>query len=98
MEDIYIFEISFLKTMIDDFKQLLLYKDKGYFDNIQYSLEFQAKAAATEKVKLSKTGTMMYYYWLAYKEPFPKTPSNIQQQRINEIWLAMNIPENVVPI
>ena len=40
----------------------------------------------------------MYYYWLAYKEPFPKTPDNIQQQRINEIWLAMNMPENVVPI
>lgn len=98
MEAYYAFERSFLKTMIDDFKQLLLYKDKGYFDNIQYHLEYQAKAAITEKVKLSKTGTMMYYYWLAYKEPFPKTPDNIQQQRINEIWLAMNMPENVVPI
>ena len=98
MEDIYIFERSFLKTMIDDFKQLLLYKDKGYFDNTQYSIEYQAKAAVTERVKLSKTGTMMYYYWLAYKEPFPKTPDNIQQQRINEIWLAMNMPENVVPV
>lgn len=98
MEDIYIFERSFLKTMIDDFKQLLLYKDKGYFDNIQYSIEYQAKAAVTERVKLSKTGTMMYYYWLAYKEPFPKSPDNIQQQRINEIWLAMNMPENVVPV
>jgi len=98
MEDIYIFERSFLKTMIYDFKQLLLYKDKGYFDNIQYSLEYQAKAAVTEKVKLSKTGTMMYYYWLAYKEPFPKTPDNIQKSRINKIWLAMNMPENVVPI
>ena len=51
-----------------------------------------------EKVKLSIIGTMMYYYWLAYKEPFPKTPNNTEQQRINEIWLAMNIPENVVPI
>ena len=98
MEAYYAFERSFLKTMIDDFKQLLLYKDKGYFDNTQYSIEYQAKAAVTERVKLSKTGTMMYYYWLAYKEPFPKTPDNIQQQRINEIWLAMNMPENVVPV
>jgi hypothetical protein len=98
MDKVYAFEKNFLTIMIDDFKQLLMYKDKGYFDNVQYSLDFQAKAKATEKLKLSKTGTMMYYYWLAYKEPFPKTPDNTQQQRINEIWLAMNMPENVVPI
>jgi hypothetical protein len=97
MNDICAFEKKFLKTIISNFKQLLMYKDKGYFDNIQYSFEYKAKASAVEKVKLSKVGTMMYIYSMAYKEPFPECPNTIEQTRINEIWLAMNMPENIIP-
>lgn len=98
MNDICAFEKKFLKTIISDFRQLLMYKDKDYFDNIQYSYEYKAKATVVETVKLSKIGTMMYIYWMAYKERVPECPNTIEQTRINEIWLAMNMPENVIPV
>jgi hypothetical protein len=41
---------------------------------------------------------MMLYYYLLHKEPCPENPTREQQIRINEIWTAMNMPENVVPV
>ena len=38
------------------------------------------------------------YYYLVYNERYPKEPTIEQQRRINEIWIAMKMPENVVPV
>jgi hypothetical protein len=93
------FEKNFLKTMIRDFKQLLLFNPPGKFGGELHSQEvYQGSAQGSENVTLSKLGTMMLYYYLVYKEPCPESPTPEQQAKINEVWIAMNMPENVVPL
>jgi hypothetical protein len=92
-------EKRFLKNIINDFKKLLVFNPPGYFGGALHSQEiYSAEAAASETVTLSKLGTMMLYYYLVNKEAFPENPTTEQQIRINEIWTAMNMPENVVPV
>ena len=98
MDDLCIFEKNFLKTVIEDFKKLLVFHDKGFYGALHSRKTYDASVSGAEKVTLSKTGTMMYYYYLLYKEPCPKEPNIIQQRQINEIWIAMGMPENVVPV
>jgi hypothetical protein len=93
------FEKNFLKTMIRDFKKLLIFNPPGKFGGELYSQEiYDASAQGSENVTLNTLGTMMVYYYLLHKEPCPEKPTSEQQSRINEIWVAMNIPENVVPL
>jgi hypothetical protein len=93
------YEKNFLRTVIDDFKKLLVFNPPGYFGGALHSQEiYNAEATASETVTLSKLGTMMLYYYLVNKEPCPENPTTEQQIKINEIWTAMNMPENVVPV
>ena len=96
MEELCKFEKNFIKTTIDDFIKLLAFHDSGLFGMLYSQKTYDASASGVETVSLSRVGTMMYYYYLIYKEPCPKEPNIIDQERINEIWEAMNNPENVV--
>lgn len=93
-----VFEKDFLKTIIYDFKKLLAFRDEGLYSNLHFQETYEANVRAGEVYTLSKTGTMMYYYYLVYNERYPKEPTIEQQRRINEIWIAMKMPENVVPV
>ena len=92
-------EKRFLKTIINDFKKLLVFHPPEYFGGVLHGQEvYYGEAKSTETVTLSKLGTMMLYYYLVHKEPCPENPTTEQQIRINEIWTAMKMPENVVPV
>lgn len=93
-----VFEKNFLKTVIEDFKKLLVFHDKGFYGALHSQKTYAASVSGAEKVTLTKTGTMMYYYYLVYNERYPKEPTIEQQKQINEIWIAMKMPENVVPV
>ena len=93
-----VFEKDFLKTIIYDFKKLLAFRDEGLYSDLHSQKTYAASVSGVEKITLSKTGTMMYYYYLVYNERYPKEPTIEQQRRINEIWIAMKMPENVVPV
>lgn len=85
--------------MIRDFKRLLIFNPPGNFGGELHSQEvYDASAQGSENITLNTLGTMMLYYYLLHKEPCPENPTPEQQSRINEIWVAMNIPENVVPL
>ena len=85
--------------MIRDFKTLLLFNPPGKFGGELHSQEvYKAEAKTTERVTLSPLGTMMMYYYLLHKKPYPKNPTTEEKIRTNEIWIAMKMPENVVPV
>jgi hypothetical protein len=93
------FEKNFLKTMIIDFKKLLVFQDEGLFGSLHFQQNYNTTVKGGEITKLSVEGLMMYYYYAVYNEQCPTvniTPP--QQQKINEIWKAMEMPEKVVPV
>lgn len=93
------FEKDFLKTMITDFKKLLVFQDEGFFGSLHFQQTYSTPVTGGEINTLSVVGLMMYYYYKVYNEQCPTvniTP--VQQQRINELWLAMDMPEKVVPV
>lgn len=93
------FEKDFLKTMIIDFKKLLVFQDKGYFGALHFQQAFKTDVSGGEIITLSEVGLMMYYYRAVYNEQCPSVNiTTFQQERINEIWLAMEMPEKVVPV
>lgn len=93
------FEKDFLKTMILDFKKLLVFQDEGYFGSLHYQQTFKADVKGGEINTLSDVGLMMYYYYIVYNEQCPSINITLpQQKKINEIWIAMDKPEKVVPV
>jgi hypothetical protein len=95
MDKICKFEKDFLLTVIHDLKKLLLLKDKGYYDNVNYQTLHNAKGESGETIQLSDMGTMMYFYYKLYNEPCPNAPTDIEWEKITEICVAMNKPEVV---
>jgi hypothetical protein len=93
------FEKDFLKTMIIDFKKLLVFQDQGFFGSLHFQQTHKVDVSGGEIITLSDVGLMMYYYFAVYNEQCPTvdiTPP--QQRKINEIWMAMEMPEKVVPV
>jgi len=93
------YEKDFLKTMIIDFKKLLVFHAEGLYGRAYLQQTYTSVPKQVERTTLSKYGTMMYYYFAVYDEQCPTvaiTPP--QQERINTIWKAMGMPENVVPV
>ena len=92
------FERDFLKEIIDDFKRVLVFLDAGIFGKLFFQHAYKATVDQTQTIKLNVFGTMAFLYILKYKEEFPLNATTEQQQRINEIWIIMKMPENVVPV
>jgi hypothetical protein len=92
------FEKDFLKTIIIDFKKCIAFLDDGLFGKLFFQEQYKAEAKQEQKTTLNVLGTMAFLYILKYKERYPILATVEQQQRINEIWLAMEMPENVVPV
>lgn len=93
-----VFEKNFLKTIIDDFKKCIVFLDPGIYGKLFFQHAYKAEAKQTQTATLNVFGTMAFLYILKYKESFPLLATVEQQQRINEIWIVMNLPENVVPV
>ena len=92
------FERDFLKEIINDFKKVLVFLDAGIFGKLFFQHAYKADVNKTETIKLNVFGTMAFLYILKYKEAFPLNATIEQQRRINEIWIAMKMPDNVVPV
>jgi hypothetical protein len=93
------FEKDFLKTMIIDFKKLLVFQDQGFFGSLHFQQTLKSDVKGGEIITLSHVGLMMYYYFAVYNEKCPTVAITSEQQRkINEIWMAMEMPEKVVPV
>jgi hypothetical protein len=94
----YTFELNFLKTMISGFKRILPFLDPGIFGKLNFNHVFKGKASATEIHLLNIHGQMKIIYFVAFKEAFPTSPTPEQQRNINEVWVAMGYPENVINV
>ena len=94
----YTFELNFLKTMISGFRRLLPFLDPGMFGKVNFNHIFKATAGAGETNLLNLEGQMKLIYIVAFKEAFPTSPTPEQQQNINEVWIAMGHPENVINV
>jgi hypothetical protein len=91
-------ERYFLRTMISSFSKILAFNAPGYFGEMYSQKVWKANSAMVEKIDLTLQGTMVYLYIYVYKEQFPKSPTPEQQQKINEVWIAMGHPENVINV
>jgi hypothetical protein len=94
----YAFELNFLKTMISGFKRILPFLDPGIFGKLNFNHVFTGEASATEARLLNLQGQMKLIYIVAFKEGFPTSPTPEQQRNINEVWIAMGHPENVINV
>lgn len=92
------YEKYFLRTMISNFSKILTFNAPGYFGEMYSQKVWKAKSQMIENIDLTLQGTMVYLYIYIYKEAFPTTPSPEQQQKINEIWIAMGHSENVINV
>jgi hypothetical protein len=94
----YAFEIKFLKDIINGFKRILPFLDPGIFGKLKFNHVFKSSASATETHLLNLNGKMNLIYIIAFKEAFPTSPTPAQQRNINEVWIAMGYPENVINV
>ena len=92
------FEKKFLKEIISDFKKVLVFLDTGIFGKLFFQQAYKASVNQIQNIKLNVFGTVAFLYILKYKESFPLNATTEQQKKINEIWIAMKMPENVVPV
>jgi hypothetical protein len=61
-------------------------------------IQYEADAQATEQVFLSLQGSVMFLYYRVYGEPYPEVPNAEQVQKINNIWIGIGHPENIITI
>jgi hypothetical protein len=84
--------------MVTNFKQIVNFMPPGDFTmEIQAKAVFAAPATSTQTVNLSLEGTVAFIYIQVYKEAYPTNPTPTQIERINEIWVGLGYPENVLP-
>lgn len=91
-------ELAFLSDVIAKFKQVVNYMPPGDFTmEVQAKAVFSSHASSTETISLSLAGSVAFIYIQVYKEPYPTNPTPTQIARINEIWIGIGYPENVLP-
>ncbi len=90
---------GFLLEIVNDFKELLMNFPEGFYPaTVSLTLKFDTEAKATEEIKLSLEGSVIYIYLKMFKEPYPAAPlTELQRQRINAIWEGIGHPENIIP-
>ena len=94
----YTFEVNFLKTIIVDFKKLLIFCKNGMFGEIHSQNVWTENISQAEELKLTTIGTMYYLYFKVFGEVASINPTPAQQRNINEVWIAMGYPENVINV
>jgi hypothetical protein len=90
-------EKKFLLEVITDFQALLSFMDVRFGKSYTFGLIFGGSSKVVEKTTLTLEGTMMLYFVLITKRPFPKTPTAQDITYINAIWEGLGYPENKIP-
>lgn len=91
-------DIAFLLEIISDFKQILTYMPSGNFPStLRADITFETEATMTENIVLSLQGTVIFLYQHVYNEPYPTSPTPAQIVKINDIWVGIGHPENIIP-
>ncbi len=84
---------QFTIDVITDLQALLAFMDIKFGKRYTYGLSYNATTGHTTKETLSLEGTLMYYFVLLTKRPYPKTPTADDIKYINAIWDALGHPE-----
>ena len=100
LNDAQLFDKSFVLTMINDLKRLLIYLPKGLYGNDFFGdHEYEAKASETKAMTLDIYYSGLLIYFQIFKEAYPeKNASKDQIERLNTIWQAIGHPENIIPV
>jgi len=92
-------DTSFLLEIVDDFKKILTFMPSGLFPaTVTADIKYEADAQATEQITLSLQGSVMFIYYRVYGEAYPQVPTAEQIQKINDIWIGIGHPENIITI
>jgi hypothetical protein len=59
-------------------------------------LLFETVATSNEEIVLSLEGSVMFLYSRVYGEPYPLIPTTSQIKKINDIWIGIGHPENII--
>ena len=94
----YAFELNFLKTMITNFKRILVFLKPGMFGELRAQNVWTESISQAEEFKFTQLGTMYYLYFKVFGEIVSLSPTPEQQRNINEVWIAMGYPENVINV
>lgn len=89
-------EKKFLLEVITDFQALLSFMDVQFGKSYTFGLIFGGSSKVLEKTTLTLEGTMMLYFVLITKRPFPKIPTAKDIIYINAIWDGLGYPENKI--
>jgi len=92
------FEINFLSTIITDFHRVITFLTPGMFGKMHSIELYKGAAQSSELVILDQRGTMILIYLQVFGGPFPTNPTPLEQEYINRVWIAMNLPENVIAV
>ena len=93
------FDKTFVLTMIQDLRRLLIYLPKGIYGKEMFgSYVYNANAKEETIVELNLLGTVMVFYYQIFKEKYPENPNVQETERINAIWEAIGHPENKIPL
>ena len=92
------FEKNFLRTMVADFQQILVFLRPGMFGQMHSQRVWQETVKQVEGYHLTQLGTMYYIYFKMFGEAASTTPTYQQQRNINQVWLAMKLPQNVIDV
>ena len=88
---------SFLLEIIDDFKKILTFMPTGMFPaTLTASIQYEAEAAITEHIALSLRGSVQYLYYRVYGDIYPTNPTPEEIKKINDIWIGIGHPENII--
>ncbi len=85
---------QFTIDVITDLQSLLAFMDIKFGKKYTYGLTYSATTGHTTKETLTLEGTLMYYFVLLTKRPYPTGPPTTDDIKyINAIWDALGHPE-----
>jgi len=84
---------KFTIDVITDLQALLAFMDMKFGHKYAYGLRYEASGSHTTKESLTLEGTLIYYFVLLTKRPYPNTPTADDIKYINAIWDALGHPE-----
>jgi len=83
--------------VITDLEALLAFMDMKFGHKYAYGLMYTGSAGMTVKETLTQHGTLIYFFVLLTKRPYPETPTAEDIKYINAIWDGLGHPENKLP-
>ena len=89
---------QFTIDVITDLQALLAFMDIKFGKKYTYGMRYDASGSHTTKESLTLEGTLIYYFVLLTKRPYPTgSPTVDDIKYINAIWDALGYPEKKLP-